>query len=392
LEHEGDTDLNRGIPLCFVLAFAIPLHSQEDQHILGLASRPDIFLSEGVTDAAAHPKATGMLRAIMLFARFPDGEEDKTPQQLYDHLAPGAAAYFKASSYGQLDLHIEARYQWYPMKGKSTDAGYDCSRHESHKSYVAEVIAAADADVDFSKYTIVYVVATKNKGTPNSPTLHCGKKDGILADGNEIRHAVTFGNDCRGKNWGWQTLVHETGHILGLPDLYNLAPAQRDYKCIQQFVGCWDPMGHQGHGSDLLAWHKRKLLWLDDQHFVIVKEGMVTEEIVHISTDQGVKALVIPISEHEAYVAEVKHLDAARNQVGVLIYRVATDVPSGRGPIRVVPAVADDDKNNPALAREYVAHYHALYSEAGHFEDKTNKVRIDVLKKTERGFQIKATR
>jgi hypothetical protein len=151
-------------------------------------------------------------------------------------------------------------------------------------------------------------------------------------------------------------------------------------------------MGHQGHGSDFLAWHKRKLSWLDDKHFVLVKEGTVTEDVADISTGQGVKALVAPISEDEAYVAEVKHLDASRNQAGVLIYRVATDVGSGRGPIRVMPAVEDDDTKNLVLAREYVAHYHALYSESGRFEDKEKKVRIDVLKKTERGFQVKVTR
>lgn len=382
----------RGLCFCCAFALVFSLHGQEEQRILGLVSHPGISLSEGITNTASHPAATGTLRAIMIFARFPDGEEDRTPKQLYDHLAPGAMAHYKASSYGRFDLHVEGHYQWYPMKGKSTDAGYDCSRYESHRSYVAEAVEAADADVDFSKYEIVYVVASKNKGTPISPTLHCGKGRGILADGREIRHAVTFGNDCRGANWGWQTLVHETGHILGLPDLYNLAPDRKDYKCIQQFVGCWDMMGHQGHGSDFLAWHKRKLCWLEDRHFAIVKEGTATEEVSHISTDQGIKAMVVPISENEAYVAEAKHLDASRNQPGVLIYRVATHVASGRGPIRVMPAVEDDDTKSPELAREYVTLYHALYSESGHFEDKANKVRIDVFKKTERGFQVKVTR
>jgi M6 family metalloprotease-like protein len=375
------------------LVFANPLLAQHDNRILGLASRPDLFLGEGITDTARHPRATGTLKAIMLFARFPDAlDEDRTPQALYDHLVPGAVKFFRDASQGRLDLKVDARYQWYPMKGKSTDPAYDCSRHEPHKAYVAEVMAAADQDVDFGGYSIVYVVASKNKGTPISPTLLCDKGQGILADGNEIRHAVTFGNDSRKENWGWQTLVHETGHILGLPDLYSFDRVGGGYKGTHRFVGAWDPMGYQGHGSDFLAWHKLKCGWLDEKDAVVVKEGSVTREIVPSRANPGLKALVVPISNSEAYVAEVKHLCAARDAEGVLVYRVSTQVESGRGPIRVTPAVPDDDTGNPELFRTYIALYKALYFEGGHFEDAANKVRIDVLKKTAAGFQTTITR
>jgi M6 family metalloprotease-like protein len=379
--------------VCCALALTHPLHGQHGNRIAGLASRPDIFLSEGLTDTAMHPRATGTIKAIMLFARFPDAQdEDRTPQELYDHLVPGAVKFFRDASCGRLELKVDARTQWYSMKGKSTDPGYDGSRHESHKAYVAEVMAAADKDVDFGGCSIVYVVASKNKGTPISPTLHCDKGRGIPADGNEIRHAVTFGNDSRKEKWGWQTLVHETGHILGLPDLYSFDRGGGGYKDVHRFVGGWDPMGYQGHGSDFLVWHKLKCSWLDETDVAVVKEGSVTREVAPSRANQGLKALVVPISESEAYVAEVKHLCAARDAVGVLVYRVSTRVESGKGPIRVLPAIPDDDTGNPDLSRSYIALYNALYFEGGHFEDAAGKVRIDVQKKTASGFQIQVSR
>ncbi len=381
------------LPFCCALALAPPLLGQPDDRLAGLASRPGLFLGEGLTDTASHPRATGTLKAILLFARFPDAQdEDRTPQALYDHLVPGAVTFFRDASYGRLELKVDARYRWYPVKGKSTDPGYDCSRHASHKAYVAEVMAAADPDVDFGGCDVVYVVASKNKGTPISPTLHCDRGRGIPADGNEIRHAVTFGNDSRKENWGWQTLVHETGHILGLPDLYRFDRAGGGYKDVHRFVGGWDPMGYQGHGSDFLAWHKLKCSWLDERDVAVVKEGEVTREIAPIRASRGLRALVAPVSDSEAYVAEVKPLCAARDAVGVLIYRVATRVESGKGPIRVMPAVPDDDTRHPDLFRSYIALYNALYFEGGHFEDAASKVRINVQKKTASGFQIQVSR
>jgi hypothetical protein len=186
--------------------------------------------------------------------------------------------------------------------------------------------------------------------------------------------------------------VHETGHILGLPDLYNYDRVRGDRKSGHKFVGAWDPMGYQGHGSDFLAWHKYKLSWLEDAHFEVRKEGTVTLDLSHIQTSLGLKAVVAPVSGTEAYVAEVKNLNASRDRAGVLIYKVATDVASGKGPIRVMPAVQDDDEKHPELFRNYFAHYQAQYFAGDHFEDAARRVRIDVLSATANGFRVRVSR
>ena len=112
---------------------------------------------------------------------------------------------------------------------------------------------------------------------------------------------MTFGNDIRGPNWGWQALAHETGHVFGLPDLYSYKPGTGRYKDNQKYVGFWDLMGWPGAGSEYLAWHKYKLGWLTDENVLIAKKTSRTALVTPIDKKGDVKAVVVPIDDVEAY-------------------------------------------------------------------------------------------
>ena len=359
--------------------------AQNNEKILGLNHYNGIHLSQGYTNHELHPKATGTLKAIMLFAKFPDAERKEKTEDLYERLVPDAVKFYKESSYGKFNLKVDAHHKWYDMNNPSTHKGYDCSKHHTHKAYVREVMEKADKAVDFSKYSVVYVVATFNKGTYNSPTLLCMKGDGIKADGIEICNVVTFGNDCRNEEWGWQTLVHETGHVLGLPDLYNYNRS-KEYKSVHKFIGSWDPMGYHKNASQFLAWHKHKLGWLDDNQFFIVNKGKVQKELSHIEQKGGLKALVIPMSNSRGLVVEVKNLNSKKPEDGVLIYSVDTKGKSGNGSIQIIRAKEDNDTQNKHLAKRYISHYDALFFEGGKYTEKN--ITVKVLKKTDGGFLI----
>ncbi len=365
----------------------------QDGSFLGLmaapGTAPDFW--EGRTNDRILLRPTGTIRAIMLFARFPDAETDESTQDLFNRLVPEGAAYFHRVSYGQMTLSVDVRHRWIMMDDTSTSGRYDASKFATQKSYIAEVVRKTGRDVDFTKYDIVYIVGSKNKGTPNSPTFLARPGQGIRAGVAEIRHAVTFGNDTRTANWGWQTLAHETGHIFGLPDLYDFKVDHVPYKDIQRHVGCWDLMGCQKAGSEYLAWHKYKLGWLSEPNVLIAKNTSTAGLVTPIDEPGGIKALVVPINAVEAYVVEARTLDGQpRSETGVLCYKVSLAVGNGKGPIQVIPSKPDD--NNRELENKFVTLYNALYFKGPVIVDSDRRVKIEILGREGRSYRIGVTR
>jgi M6 family metalloprotease-like protein len=333
------------------------------------------FQSEGGTvDPFFHPAAQGDLKAVMLFVDFPDAGTTETTQSLYDLLAPSSQWYSDAS-YGHMSLSITPVNTWYRMPRASTDYGFARGlTFDTQKAYIADAVHAADADIDFSKYQLIYVVSARNPGITFSPAYHAGKGSGISVDGTELRWGVTFGNDIRDKRWGFHVLVHETGHVLGLPDLYDLNFDPNDYHAQFKFAGGWSVMSWVEPAGQFFAWEKWHLGWIDPAQVRCVDpKGTLETTISPLETTGGVKLAVAKTSPSTTYVVEVRKANNFESfcDEGVLVYTVDSMIPSGRGPVQIKSPHAGTDAAKLALcSRLYDAPLHVGQS----YEDAAVKV------------------
>jgi M6 family metalloprotease-like protein len=200
------------------------------------------------------------------------------------------------------------------------------------RAALEEAVAAVDADTDFNGFHAVYLVFPWS-------ALNAVGGAGVLilerpihVDGADIRtFAVLFDGDGAQPTF----LAHETGHVLGLPDIYSIGRPDT-------FHG-WDIMASPRRPRGLFAWHLWKLGWLDPEQIVCFTGGRRVEAtLTPLERSGGTKAIVLRRGRY-AYVAEARdpvpsEYGGAACKGGVLVYRVEFGAPSGEADIQLLRA------------------------------------------------------
>ncbi|MGV9554928.1 M6 family metalloprotease domain-containing protein [Streptomyces sp. NPDC003401] len=314
--------------------------------------------SEGLdTWNAAYPRPSRALDAVMIFLSFPDRAPTVPPAELAADHFPATSDYFRQASYGRFALRAHPLERWIRMPKPSTAYAIRRDWSAAHRgAYLRDALAAADGQVDFSRYDVVYLVADPDApGVDSDATKVVNMDTPLRADGTAIRRIVTVFEQHPPDRL---VLAHETGHVFDLPDLYRRpADGKGDW---DTHVGDWDLMGSQfGLAPDLFAWHKWKLGWLEPHQVTCVPRGTPTRltlEPVGAGPDlpvsraagspafglgDGTKLAVVRTGADSALAFEARGRignDRASCSSGVLVYRVQSGAASGRGPVEVVDA------------------------------------------------------
>jgi len=338
--------------------------------------------SEGVdTWNTAYPRPTRRLNAVMVFLSFPDSKPLTTPAELTADYFPATSRFFERASYGRFTLRPHPVPHWIRMPHTSTSYAIQRDWNAEHRAaYLRDALAAADHDVDFSRYDLVYFVADPDApGVDSDATKVVNLDTPLRADGKDIRRVVTVFEKHPPDRL---VLAHETGHVFDLPDLYHRpSDGKGDW---DTYVGDWDLMGSQfGLAPDLFAWHKWKLGWLEPRQVACVRSpgstrltleplgagpapaagrallgggsggaaqgpgavgsvsGVPGPGLPGLGSGRGTKLAVVRTGSDSALAFEARGAvgnDSSTCTQGVLVYRVRSETESGGGPIEVVDA------------------------------------------------------
>ncbi|GGR40121.1 M6 family metalloprotease domain-containing protein [Streptomyces aurantiogriseus] len=320
--------------------------------------RTEAHHSEGLdTWNAAYPRPVRTLDAVMIFLSFPDWVPLNSPADIAADHFPATSDYFHQASYGRFTLRPHPLRQWIRMPKPST--AYAIRRDwsvEQRATYLRDALTAADRQVDFSRYDIVYFVADPDApGVDSDATKVVNLDRPLRADGTDIRRIVTVFEQHPPDRL---VLAHETGHVFDLPDLYRRpTDGKGDW---DTHVGDWDLMGSQfGLAPDLFAWHKWKLGWLGPRQVACVSAGKPSRLTLEplgagpglpvtstsgspaFGLGNGTKLAVVRTGTDSALAFEARTPlgnDRSACRSGVLVYRVHSGESSGRGPVEVIDA------------------------------------------------------
>jgi M6 family metalloprotease-like protein len=233
---------------------------------------------------------------------------ERSPDALFDALVPPSVAWYRAASYDRLRLVVDPLRRWLRLP---RSLGEYESAHFA--GVVEDVLAAADPHYDFGDVDALYLITSQEAGSLASAVVDHEPR---RVDGNEIRAWVWLASGgataARSKD-----LIHETGHVLGLPDLYDVRRPGAGHHH-------WDVMSGAG-GAGLLAWHRWKLGWLSVKDVLcLARRRPVVASLAPLARPGGRKAIVYR-TRTAAVVVEVRSrtgIDRSLCKPGVLVYRV----------------------------------------------------------------------
>ncbi|KAK2608870.1 hypothetical protein QQS21_002583 [Conoideocrella luteorostrata] len=286
--------------------------------------------------------STGAVTAFMFFVDFPDQASSETAASLRDFFVANATKWYTTSSFGKMNLSIASdSSRFYRMPGASNSYGFSRGfSYATHQKYIQDAVDTyTKAGGNLPSVDVLYVVPTRAATQISfSPTFMGSMKtrSGRLVS----KKTVTFGHDAY-SSWGFKVLNHETGHTMCLPDYY---PYSGGGGAVGQFTGGWSLMANiNGMSPDYFAWDKWRLGWLADDQVDCVTQASSTTHIISPVEVRGPnkKAVVLKKSDTVALVAEVRSANGNDQKAcagGVLLYKVATNIDSGNGPVVVLDA------------------------------------------------------
>ena len=303
--------------------------------------------AQGILDAAP---VTGRVHAVALFGRFADekARAGNAPpafaEDLFDPGRPGSVTHFFIEmSRGQYEITGSVLPTEYSAAGPASAYLSPVEGEPGlYAEYVAELLAASDKEIDYSRYD--------NDGPDGVPDS--GDDDGIVdflfviarstPPGFIIRNATgvatlgwagrSFRTDDRGAGGGFiriengvtqqgvhfaaatGSMCHEFVHTLGLPDLYDtdLIRASQEVRPADDSagIGNWGLMGHGALGwggggpNPLSAWSLAKLGWLGVANSRLRRLDSDARGLVFEDVNAGGDVVLIPVTESRYLLVE----------------------------------------------------------------------------------------
>ena len=214
-------------------------------------------------------------------------------------------------------------------------------------------------NINLSEYSAIMVFVSQG----NSFSGHVGltyleHKGFVISKNGEFHNLSLIGAGIakNGPIYAARVVVHEVGHLMGLPDLYSYS--ENGYWQYNS-PSIFSSMGSlQGSESDSLGWNKFILKWIDESEIECIVESNISKVLkLSNSREKQVgkyKLVIIKMSEFRVIVIEsipLKGFFSSSKLGGFLVYEVDSSRPTGAVPIRIISKSSElsDRKPSPSL-------------------------------------------
>jgi hypothetical protein len=221
--------------------------------------------------------------------------------------------------------------------------------------YFLEGLRIASGEISLKDFDVVYVIALQTISnlliTPGPAFF------GPYQTNSGVVNLGSAAGSLRSERDQWRWLVHETGHLLGLVDLYGWVGSYKDDDDRHRYFGDWDIMSQNWKNSpiELNGWFRYQLDWLTDKDVrclnstSFLKDSTITIAVSAIEMkDESPKIGIIRLDNQRALVFEYRRnlgFDVLKSsEEGILVYVVDGEKDSRTGPLQIKASVGSTSK------------------------------------------------
>ncbi|NQW06665.1 MAG: hypothetical protein HQ476_04730 [SAR202 cluster bacterium] len=330
-----------------------PTTDFEPISICKLSKPANLPMNDGERGSVGFPRdsdaisSEGSHKALLLLVDFPDAIADATLASTFKERILLVDNFFAESSYNKFKLTVEPTTKVYRLQNTSTfyglleaaEGGPIAGSTPKLQDLLLDSMAAADKDIDFSKYLFITIAAPLSKTLTLSGAFGLSPRSTEKFDGVKYNFASFSPLDSvlpvsqYNKIWNW---THDIAHMLGL-----MHPFEREDR------NAWDIMFNFAPQPDFMGWNKWKLNWITDDQVYCLRNSM-DKKILTLLSPVGVasqlkKMLVIQSNLAYALVIEVRRETSfdrssfLKEQGGVIVYRVDTTKQGNTGSPKAGP-------------------------------------------------------
>jgi M6 family metalloprotease-like protein len=291
------------------------------------------------------PRA-GKIKAFIIFVDFPNYPGTESVETYSRHFTETTSDYFKWVSYGAIEFDFKFTPEYLRLSRNAESYGIGAWNSGDYRAYYKEGISLATSKYDLAAFDVVYVVASPQTSrtaiTPGPAFIDPVSVNGITV----ARGSATGGMDSQNQ-MPFRWLAHETGHLFGFNDLYNIKSGINRINNIHDNFGHWDimSMNWETFALEINAWFRLQAGWLSGENAYCNKSETISIQEVKLSklsAMTGTRASVIRTGEESAIVAEYRTLtkyDSLNNNSaneGVLVYEVSGNIPTDEAPVKIL--------------------------------------------------------
>jgi M6 family metalloprotease-like protein len=290
-------------------------------------------------------KTSGTINALVIGIDFPNYPGQSSPADYVAEATKKNSDFFEAMSYGAVKFEYTVLPRYVRMSKNAEAYGLGSWNSGDYGAYYREALSNAAAEFEIGGYDVAYVMATPQ--TPSSaitsgpafpwPELTA---DGIVPLGTATGGRPDPENAFRG-------MAHETGHLFGWVDLYDVSGTVNPGGSRQSRFGWWDIMSMNWGTFDLEinGWFRFQLGWIKDSEVLCFQQDKLEEVAISVSnlaSGQPQRLVVVRTGPQKALVIErrsiTQYAPMQNNPgfAGVLVYEVDGAVSATMAPVSIV--------------------------------------------------------